>query len=211
MAHRINNYSAFYVSEPISETNLGTYSAKDFVYYNMLRAWKGKDCSFPFLDAHDTTYNVRDNSDWELTLKPRLHQRLRNSKNIILFLSENTHNSRALREEIDYGINVLGLPVIVVYPDYNYNTSIVDGNGLKDNVKALWNKLPCLGESSTKNSVYVKYGDSPSASDFQSLPRAISCRFCNFSARTDSRRRLQHEMNAPNAIFPRKRRKYNIR
>ena len=49
--------------------------------------------------------------------------------------------------------------MIVIYPDYNYNTSIVDGNGLKDNVKALWNKLPCLGESSTKNSVYVKYGD----------------------------------------------------
>lgn len=72
MAHRINNYSAFYVSEPFSETNLGAYSAKDFVYYNMLRAWKGKDCSFPFLDAHDTTYNVRDNSDWELTLKPKL-------------------------------------------------------------------------------------------------------------------------------------------
>ena len=45
MAHRINNYSAFYVSEPFSETNLGAYSAKDFVYYNMLRAWKGKDCS----------------------------------------------------------------------------------------------------------------------------------------------------------------------
>ena len=118
MAHRINNYSAFYVSEPFSETNLGAYSAKDFVYYNMLRAWKGKDCSFPFLDAHDTTYNVRDNSDWELTLKPRLHQRLRNSKNIILFLSENTRNSSALREESDYGINVLGLPGIVVYADF---------------------------------------------------------------------------------------------
>ena len=56
-----------------------------------------------------------------------------------------------------------------------------------------------------------KLRHSPSASDFQSLPRAISCRFCNFAARTDSRRRLQHEMNAPNAIFPRKRRIYNIR
>lgn len=150
MAHRINNYSAFYVSEPFSETNLGAYSAKDFVYYNMLRAWKGKDCSFPFLDAHDITYNVRDNSDWELTLKPRLHQRLRNSKNIILFLSENTRNSRALREEIDYGINVLGLPVIVVYPDYNYNTSIVGSYGLKDNVKALWNKLPMFRDNMHK-------------------------------------------------------------
>ena len=38
MANR--NYSAFYVSEPFSETKLGAYSAKDFVYYNMLRAWK---------------------------------------------------------------------------------------------------------------------------------------------------------------------------
>jgi hypothetical protein len=75
---------------------------------------------------------------------------LRNSKNIILFLSENTRNSRALREEIDYGINVLGLPVIVVYPDYNYNTSIVDGNGLKDNVKALWNKLPMFRDNMHK-------------------------------------------------------------
>ena len=135
MAHRINNYSAFYVSEPFSETNLGAYSAKDFVYYNMLRAWKGKDCSFPFLDAHDTTYNVRDNSDWELTLKPRLHQRLRNSKIIILFLSENTRNSKALREEIDYGINVLGLPVIVIYPDYKYNSSIADDHLVSHNTQ----------------------------------------------------------------------------
>jgi len=150
MAHRIYNYSAFYVSEPFSETNLGAYSTKDFVYYNMLRAWKRKDSSFPFLDAHDTTYNVRDNSDWKLTLKPRLHQRLRNSKNIILFLSENTRNSRALREEIDYGINVLGLPVIVVYPDYNYNSSIVDRNGLKNNVKSLWNKLPVFRDNMHK-------------------------------------------------------------
>jgi len=29
--------------------------------------------------------------------------------------------------------------------------------------------------------------------------------FCNFVARNDSRRRLQHDMNAPNEIFPRKR------
>ena len=50
--------------------------------------------------------------------KLRLHERLNNSKNIILFLSANTVNSRALREEIDYGINNCGLPIIVVYPDY---------------------------------------------------------------------------------------------
>ena len=87
MSYRNANYSAFYVSEPFSESNLGANSTHDFVYYNMLRMWKGEDNSFPFNDAHDKTYNVRDGSDWEKTLKPRLHTRLDNSKNIILFLS----------------------------------------------------------------------------------------------------------------------------
>lgn len=150
MIYRIYNYSAFYVSEPFSETNLGANAAKDFVYYNMLRAWKGGDSSFPFYDAHETTYNVRDNSSWEYTLKPRLHERLRKSKNIILFLSENTHNSRALREEIDYGINVLGLPVIVIYPDYKYNFSIANGNKPNDIAKALWEKLPVFRDNMDK-------------------------------------------------------------
>lgn len=150
MTNRVNNYSAFYVSEPFCETNLGANVARDFVYYNMLRAWKGLDRSFPFNDAHETTYNVRDDSSWEYTLKPRLHDRLRNSKNIILFLSENTRSSRALREEIDYGINVLGLPVIVVYPDYNYNTSIAEGNKPNYRARALWEKLPIFRDNMHK-------------------------------------------------------------
>lgn len=50
----------------------------------MLRAGKGGDSSFPFTDSHDKTYNVRDNSDWETTLNPRLRERLRNSKNVVL-------------------------------------------------------------------------------------------------------------------------------
>ena len=112
---KVYNYCAFYVSEPFNESSLGAHATKDFCYYSMLKAWKGLDSSFPFNNAHDTTYNVRDNSDWETTLKPRLRERLRNSKNIILFLSSNTLNSRAVREEIDYGVNILGLPVIVIY------------------------------------------------------------------------------------------------
>lgn len=141
MPYRLYNYSAFYVAEPFNSSNLGANTAPDFVYYNSLRAWKGRDASFPFYDAHATTYNVRDNSSWE-TLKERLHDRLRHSKNIILFLSSNTRASRALVEELDYGINVLGLPVIVVYPDYRLNNSIADGHAPNDRAKALWNNLP---------------------------------------------------------------------
>ena len=147
MANRNGNYTAFYVAEPFNAKALGAHATKDFCYYNMLRAWKGADSSFPFNDSHDKTYNVRDNSDWETTLKPRLRERLRNSKNIVLFLSSNTANSMALREEIDYGINDQGLPVIVIYPEYATKESLLTNGSLKQAVKNLWNNLPIFRDS----------------------------------------------------------------
>lgn len=150
MAYRNGNYTAFYVAEPFNESNLGACATKDFVYYNMLRAWKGADSSFPFIDSHDKTYNVRDGSDWEKTLKPRLHQRLDNSKNVILFLSSMTKNSRALREEIDYAINQKGLPIIVVYPDYKNKTDIVSEKSIRTQISNLWNSLPIFRDNKSK-------------------------------------------------------------
>lgn len=126
MAYRNGNYSAFYVNEPFSESNLGASATKDFVSYNLLRAWKAADSTFPFIDSHDKNYNVRDDSDWEKTLKPRIHDRLNNSKNIILFLSSITKNSKALREEMNFGIGTNGLPVIVVYPEYCEKSDIIN-------------------------------------------------------------------------------------
>lgn len=146
MANRTANYTAFYVAEPFDESNLGANATPDFLYYNQLRAWKAIDSSFPFVDAHAKTYNVRDDSEWD-TLKQRLHERLDVSKNIILFLSETTKNSKALREEIDYGINTKGLPVIVIYPDYSKKTDIADKNGIKQEIKDLWDKLPKFRDS----------------------------------------------------------------
>ena len=149
MPYRTANYSAFYVAEPFSTSNLGAHATPDFIYYNQLRAWKGKDSSFPFIDAHDKTYNVRDDSLWD-TLKNRLHERLDYSKNIILFLSSNTKNSDALREEIDYGINVKGLPVIVIYPEFKDKIDIADTTGIRHEIKELWNKLPIFRDSINK-------------------------------------------------------------
>lgn len=149
MMYRNSNYTAFYVDEPFSPSPLAAYATKDFCYYNMLKAWKGNDASFPFNDAHSKTYSVRDGSDWELTLKPRLRERLRLSKNIILFLSSNTKYSRALREEISYGACTLGLPIIVVYPELD-NSQIVSNEQPSSRVKLLWDKLPILKEAMTK-------------------------------------------------------------
>lgn len=147
--YRNSNYTAFYVAEPFEPVSLGAHATKDFCYYNTLRAWKGKDTSFPFNDAHAKTYSVRDGSNWELTLKPRLRERLRGSKNIILFLSSNTKSSKALAEEIEYGACTLGLPIIVVYPELD-NSQIVSNKQLSSRVKLLWDKLPILKEAMAK-------------------------------------------------------------
>lgn len=149
MAHRNGNYSAFYVSEPFNESNLGASATKDFVSYNLLRAWKSTDNTFPFIDSHAKNYNVRDGSDWEKTLKPRIHDRLNNSKNIILFLSSITKNSRALREEMNFGIVTNALPVIVVYPEYGEKSDIIDCTlkTIKQQIKNLWDNLPAFRDS----------------------------------------------------------------
>ena len=149
MTYRNCNYTAFYVDEPFNPSPLAAYATKDFCYYSMLKAWKGSDTSFPFNDAHAKTYSVRDGSDWELTLKPRLRERLSLSKNIILFLSSNTKNSRALREEFFYGACTLGLPIIVVYPELD-NSQIVSNGQLSIRINLLWDKLPILKEAMTK-------------------------------------------------------------
>ena len=150
MVYRNGNYAAFYVAEPFNTSALGANATKDFCYYNMLKAWKGSDLTFPFNDSHDKTYNVRDGSDWETTLKPRLRERIRNSKNIVFFLSSLTVNSRALREEIDYGINDQELPVIVIYLEYDSKESLLINGSLKQSVKDLWDKLPVFKNSMSK-------------------------------------------------------------
>lgn len=149
MAYRNGNYSAFYVDEPFNENNLGAHSTKDFVYYNLLRAWNGADSTFPFIDSHNKNYNVRDGSDWEKTLKPRIHDRLNKSKNIILFLSSITKNSRAIREEVDFGINTNELPVIVVYPEYSEKSDIINctSKTIKQKIMNLWDNLPKFRDS----------------------------------------------------------------
>ena len=149
--YRNGNYSAFYVKEPFTDNgNLGVFTAHDFVYYNLLSTWKAMDPSFPFIDSHDKTYNVRDGSDWENTLKPRLHERLRKSKNILLFLSSITKNSQALREEIDYGINTLGHPIIIIYPDFKTKADITDGRNVQVQVRDLWDNLPVFRDNMHK-------------------------------------------------------------
>lgn len=144
MAYRNGTYTAFYVDEPYIDGK-SAVTAYDFCYYNLLKAWKSKDPYFNFIDSHEKTYQVRDQSDFVSTLVPRIRERLRNSKNIILFLSSHTKQSRALKEEIEYGALVLGLPIIVVYPELGSNIQInVNGNLTQYVNNLIDNNLPIL-------------------------------------------------------------------
>ncbi|NME68760.1 TIR domain-containing protein [Flammeovirga aprica] len=144
MANKTGNYCAFYVTDVGTDSNLASHSVKDFVYYNLLRAWKGSDSTFPFVDSHNKNYNVRDSSDWETTLKPRLRDRINKSKNLILFLSKITKNSKAVSEEINHAIDVNEIPVIVIYPDYQKKSDIINcsSNTIKQSVENLWDNIP---------------------------------------------------------------------
>jgi hypothetical protein len=157
MDYRDGNYCAFYVDEPFNETNLGAYQKPDFNCYSMVKVMKANDPSFPFVNSHDKTYQVRDGSDWESTLKPRIHTRLKKSKNIILFLSSTTKNSRALREEIDYGVNTCGLPIIAVYPELSTLEQIWDPETEKftPTVCGLWEQLPVFRDAIKAKTVPV--------------------------------------------------------
>ena len=149
MAYRNGNYAAFYVDEPFSQSDFKKNSTKDFVSYNMLNTWKIKEPHFPFVDTHERSYRVRDGSDWDQVLKPRIHELLNKSKNILLFLSSRTKTCKALHEEMDYGINAKGLPIIVIYTDFCEESDIV-GNGakvIKPKIKKLWEKLPVFNVS----------------------------------------------------------------
>lgn len=73
-------------------------------------------------------------------------------------LSNITRNSRALREEIDYGINVQGLPVIVIYPDFDSKGDIADSYGIRRQVRDLWDLLPVFRDSMRRvPTIHVPY------------------------------------------------------
>ena len=153
MTDQTANYTAFCVAEPKVDSNLGYNTAGGLRYLNQLKAWKKLDPSFPFEDAHSETYSVRDDSSKETLIK-RLHERLRLSKNIILFLESETRNTDALREEMNYGICCLNLPVIVVYPEFVNVSDIYylgkSGKSFKSQIKSLWNILPAFRDNMDK-------------------------------------------------------------
>lgn len=146
MSYRNGTYVAF-------DGNGTTDPTKgDMKYYGLLQLWnKSKKHDLNFSDSHKKTYQVKDKSTIE-TLKNRLLERMRNSKNMVVIISEDTNFDRGmLNFEIEKAVDFYKIPIIVAYTGYN---SILNPNALKDKwPKALKERI----ENKTIKCIHVSF------------------------------------------------------
>ena len=123
MAYRNGTYIAFHADG----TNKPGES--DIDYYNLMKAWSAKtDDDFTMINSHEKASAVRDTSK-KKTLRASLLQRLRNSKNMVLIVGETTKlDNDWVPFEIENAVDQYALPIIAVYPEYDY---ILDPKALK--------------------------------------------------------------------------------
>ena len=121
MAYRNGTYVAFDGNGQDDPTK------GDLKYLGILRAWKKSDnIDFNFTDSHKKTYQVRDSSSEE-TLKSRLEERMRNSKNMLVIISDDTNYDRGLLNwEIQTAQDKYDLPIIVAYAGEQYLPRLTD-------------------------------------------------------------------------------------
>jgi hypothetical protein len=115
MPYRNGTYIAFHAGGTTDPTK------SDIKYYNILKGWAAhKHIEFTFVNSHDKTAAVRDSSSYS-TLLRRLRERLNASKQFLLFVSEITKkDADCVPYEIEYGVDVCRLPIIAVYPGYDF-------------------------------------------------------------------------------------------
>lgn len=106
----------------------------DMKYYGLLQAWNAsKKYELTFSDSHKKTYQVKDVSLIK-TLQSRLLERMRNSKNMLLIISDDTNWDRGmLNYEIEKAVDFYKIPIIVAYSGYEYilNPSALEGKWSK--------------------------------------------------------------------------------
>lgn len=99
----------------------------DYKYFNILKMWQNSNqIDFNFVNSHEKTYGVRDSSS-EATLKSRLRERMRNSKNLLVIVSDDTNYNRGLLNwEIETAVKDYNLPIIVAYAGETFFSYLTD-------------------------------------------------------------------------------------
>jgi hypothetical protein len=113
MAYRNGTYIAFHAQGSTDPTD------SDIKYYRLLLAWhENEDIELRLVNSHEKTAAVRDTSLKE-TLRNRLKERLRNSRNMVLILTDTTRNDTDwVPFEIRHAIDECEIPIIAAYPGY---------------------------------------------------------------------------------------------
>lgn len=150
MHYRTGTYVAF---DGLGEADP---SKSDFKYYATLQAWDAnKDIDFKLTNSHEKTYAVRDDS-LRATLKARICERLSQSKNMIVILSEETRKSGSmLSYEIEKAVDVYGLPLIIAYPGFNSILHVVSH-------RSVWpNALRSRIDDGSARAIHVSFKKAP--------------------------------------------------
>ena len=113
MAYRSGTYVAF---DGLGESDP---SKSDFKYYSTIKMWDSHNSiDFSITNSHEKASSVRDSSKLA-TLKSSIQQRLRNSKNIVIILSDDTRKTGSiLSYEIELAVDNYDLPLIIAYTGY---------------------------------------------------------------------------------------------
>lgn len=110
MAYRNGTYVAF--------NGCGTTNPAegDIKYYNAMKMWNNNEgIDFDFINSHEKTSQVSDSSKKDTLIK-RLRERMNNSKNMLVIITENSGDDRGLLNwEIDECVNRYDMPIIVAY------------------------------------------------------------------------------------------------
>lgn len=150
MAYRNGTYVAFHANG----TNLPGKSDMDF--YNLMRAWSAHpDDDFTIVNSHDKSSAVRDSSK-KATLRASLLERLRNSKNFVLVIGETTRfDTDWVPFEIQKAVDLYGLPIIAVYPDYDLINAPAE-------LRALWPQaLQSRIDRKTVRAIHIPFKKAP--------------------------------------------------
>jgi len=115
MGYRNGTYVAFNGCGTTNPTE------SDMKYYGLLQQWnQNNQYELNFSDSHKKTCQVLDSSQLK-TLKDRLLERMKNSKNMLLIITENSSWNRGLLNfEIEKAIVLYKIPIIVAYTGYTY-------------------------------------------------------------------------------------------
>lgn len=150
MAYRNGTYVAFHAGGTTDPT------ASDIKYYNIMKAWDAKDSlNFTFTNSHDKTSAVRDSSK-KATLEGRIRERLNNSKNLVLILTDITKNDTDwVPFEIQYAVDKCDIPIIAAYPGHN---SIL----APKNLSSLWpSALSARIKNASAKVIHIPFGQGP--------------------------------------------------